>query len=125
MAQAGNVRISLCNTFEFEPANLLAVVEAVGDVRLGLAFDVGHCLVWGRLAPLDWYRRIRARCRVIYLHSNAGKSDEHRSIRTGRLAEEQALVALGRELRPDSIVILKYFDKGPLEADLAYLKSIW
>jgi len=124
LAAEPGVRVALCNTFEFHPANLVAIVDAVDHPRFELAFDVGHCLVWGRLDVVEWYRRIRDLCQVVYVHSNDGRADEHRSIREGLLAETDILRSLGRELRGDSAVILKYFDKEHIAADINHLASI-
>ena len=124
MERERDLRISLCNTFEYEPTNLIEIVEALDHPRLGLAFDIGHCLVWGKLDTIAWYRRIRDKCRVIYAHSNDGQVDAHQSIRTGKLAELGLLQRLRAELRNDSIVILKYFEKTGTEADIEYLEGI-
>jgi sugar phosphate isomerase/epimerase len=119
-----DIRISLCNTFEYEPTNLIEIVETLNQPRLGLAFDVGHCLVWGKMDVIAWYRRIRDRCRVVYVHSNDGQADAHQSIRTGKLAELGLLQRLRAELRADSIVILKYFEKAGIQADIECLEGI-
>ncbi len=124
LAHQSDVRIALANTFEYTPDNLLEIIRALDHPRFALAFDVGHCLVWGRLAPLEWYRRIRDRCQIVFVHSNNGRADEHRSIRTGRLAEQGVMPELGKELRPDSTVILKYFDQASLVDDIDYLRGI-
>jgi sugar phosphate isomerase/epimerase len=121
LARPDVVRVALCNTFEYDPSPLLQIVKAVGHSRLGLAFDVGHCLLWGKTSALEWYRQVRDLCRVVYLHSNNGQADEHRSIQTGRLAELEIVPSLRQELRTDSIVILKYFNKNDIETDLRYL----
>lgn len=123
LAGEAAVRIALCNTFEYEPSPLLDIVKAVGHSRLGLAFDVGHRLVWGKIGVLEWYRQVRDMCRVVYLHSNNGQADEHHSIRTGRLAELAIVPQLGKELRADSVVLLKYIDKRNIETDIEYLAT--
>ena len=124
LASKPDVHIALANTFEYTPDNLLEIVRALDHPKLALAFDVGHCLVWGKLAPLEWYRQIRDKCQIVYVHSNNGRADEHRSIRTLRLAEQGVMQELGGELRPDSIVILKYFDHGAVLDDIDYLRGI-
>lgn len=123
LAGEAAVRVALCNTFEYEPSPLLEIVKAVGHSRLGMAFDVGHCLVWGKIGVLEWYRQVRDLCRVVYLHSNDGHADEHHSIRTGRLAELAIVPQLGKELRADSVVVLKYIDKSNIETDIEYLAA--
>jgi sugar phosphate isomerase/epimerase len=119
-----DMRISLCNTFEYEPTNLIEIVETLNHPHLGLAFDVGHCLVWGKMDVIAWYRQVRDRCRVLYVHSNDGQADTHRSIRTGKLAELELLQRLRAELRADSIVILKYFENADIQADVEYAEGI-
>jgi sugar phosphate isomerase/epimerase len=116
-----HVHISLCNTFEFEPSNLLEIIETIRSPQLGLAFDVGHCLVWGQIPPYEWYQRIKDYCRVVYLHSSNGKTDQHLSIRQGVLSEGKVLGELLQSLRDDSILILKYFNKEPVGDDIRYL----
>ena len=117
------MRVALCNTFEYNPNNLLEIIDAIDHPRMELAFDVGHCLVWGRMTPLDWYRKIRDKCGVVYVHSNDGNADRHCSIKTGVLAKQGILNTLGHELRSDSVMILKYFDKKRVEEDIDYLAS--
>jgi len=119
------VDIALCNTFEFYPEPLIEVADALADSRIEIAFDVGHCLVWGRIEPIEWYRRVRSKCRYIYLHSNDGKGDHHGPIRSGLLQELEVLQSLKGELRSDSVLILKYFDKQTVIDDLHYLAAIF
>jgi sugar phosphate isomerase/epimerase len=124
LEQERDLPISLCNTFEYEPSNLIEIVETLSRPNLGLAFDVGHCLVWGKMDAIDWYRRIRDKCRVVYVHSNDGQADLHQSIRTGKLAEPGLLQKLSTALRDDSFVILKYFEKSGIQADIEHLKGV-
>ena len=119
------VQIALCNTFEFYPDSLLELAEAVDDSRIEIAFDIGHCLVWGKTGVVEWYRKVRSNCRYVYLHSNDGKGDQHGSIRCGLLHELEVLKSLRGELRPDSVLILKYFDKQTVVEDLRYLTEFF
>jgi sugar phosphate isomerase/epimerase len=102
----------------------MEIIDRVGNPRLELAFDVGHCLVWGKRDVVDWYHQVKDRCRIVYLHSNNGQVDEHRSIRGGLVAEKNILAALGNELRSDSLVILKYFHLDGIEVDVAEVKRV-
>jgi sugar phosphate isomerase/epimerase len=118
------VRLALCNTFEFNPENLIELEQTLDDPRLEIAMDVGHVLVWGKLDPLSWYRKVKNRCRYLYLHSNNGMIDEHKSIRQGSLQAKEVLGSLRKELRSDSVLILKYFDRSVVMEDLKYLAEI-
>jgi len=124
LAKEPEVRIALCNTFEYNPDNLLEIVEAIHHPQFELAFDLGHCLVWGRLTVSEWYRKIRDKCQVVYVHSNHRQADEHQSIRVGALADERILRKLSKEIRGDSVIILKYFEKEGVAADIETLASI-
>ena len=42
LARDLDVRIALCNTFEFNPDNLLEIVAALDHPQFELAFDLGH-----------------------------------------------------------------------------------
>jgi sugar phosphate isomerase/epimerase len=119
-----NVRLALCNTFEFNPDNLIEIVQELDNPRLEIAMDIGHCLVWGKIDPLSWYRKVKNRCAFLYLHSNNGKIDEHKSIRQGRLHEGEVMQSLRSDLRSDSVLILKYFDRRTVMEDLGYLAEI-
>jgi sugar phosphate isomerase/epimerase len=121
--QENKLQISLGNAFEFTPDNLVKIVDAIACPDFGLAFDVGHCLAWGKLDAVKWYQRIRDHCRVIYLHSNEGDADKHASIRSGSMFQEAVLDRLLGLVREDSILILKYFDKAGLGDDIAYLRD--
>lgn len=119
------IRLSLCNTFEYTPANLLEIVETINRPNLGLAWDIGHCIVWGQIPVIEWYRQIRERCRTVYLHSNHGTSDDHLSIQTGKIVELDILQRLSTELNEENILILKYFDAASLASDITYARSIF
>jgi len=123
LAREPGVRIALCNTFEYNPDNLLEIIATLDHPQFELVFDVGHSLVWGQLSVTEWYRKIRDHCRVVYLHSNNGQADEHRSIQVGRLAKEGILKSLSQELREDSVLILKYFEKENVTNDIEFLTS--
>jgi sugar phosphate isomerase/epimerase len=121
--QEGKLRISLGNVFEFTPDNLIEIVNAIARPDFGMAFDVGHCLAYGKLDAVKWYQQIRDDCRVIYLHSNHRDADKHASIRSGSMFQEAVLDRLLGLLRDDSILILKYDDKTELKEDIAYLQE--
>jgi sugar phosphate isomerase/epimerase len=124
LSEETKARLVLCNTFEFNPGNLIELVQTLDHPRLEIAMDVGHVLIWGKLDPLSWYHKVKSRCRYLYVHSNNGVADEHKSIRQGTLQEKEVLRSLRKELRPDSVLILKYFDRTTVMEDLTYLAEM-
>ncbi|SET52292.1 Xylose isomerase-like TIM barrel [Natronincola peptidivorans] len=121
-----DIKISLCNTFEFNPEYLIDIVEHVNKDNFGLAFDIGHALLWGKISILAWYKKIEKHLDTIYLHSNDGKGDLHISFRNGILAEKkyefEEILKLAK--KRNNNLILKYFDKGKIIDDKNDLEKL-
>ena len=49
-----DIRVSLCNTFEYEPSVLNKIVDGVDCDNFGLAFDVGHAFAYGKITLMDF-----------------------------------------------------------------------
>jgi sugar phosphate isomerase/epimerase len=121
-----DLTVSICNTFEFDPANLLELTALVDQPRFCLAIDVGHILVWSRVGIGDWCTQVTPHLRTICLHSNDGDLDLHASIRSGELPDDPDFPKLLETLRanPELRVLLKYTDNTPAPADREYLRQL-
>src|SRR5690554_2934373 len=121
-----NIKISLCNTFESDPEYLINIVEHVNKDNFGLAFDIGHALLWGEMSILSWYKKIDKYLDTIYLHSNDGKGDLHISFRSGILVERnyefQEILKYAKKINNN--LILKYFDKSQIISDKKKLEQL-
>jgi hypothetical protein len=122
----GSLTVSVCNTFEFDPENLLQLAARVDRPGFRLAIDVGHILVWSRVGIGDWCKQVEPYLRTICLHSNDSDLDLHESIREGELPNDPGFPELVEALRanPELRVLLKYTDNTPAPADREYLRKL-
>lgn len=120
-----NIRISLCNTFEYTPKYLLQIVKEVNDKNFGMAFDIGHAVLWGKISLEQWYEEIKDYLSTIYIHSNDGEGDLHFSIWEGKLQEPDLgfNTFIDRIKGNDYNLILKYFNKENILKDLFRLEK--
>jgi sugar phosphate isomerase/epimerase len=118
------ITISLGNTFEFHPAYLCRIAEAVGRPNFHLALDVGHFLVYSRMQWVEWLSMISPYCHVVYVHSNLGQTgaDTHDEPYTGILTGGMLLQARD-ELPPDIRWIVKINNKAGLISSLVWLQD--
>ncbi|ACL70149.1 sugar phosphate isomerase/epimerase family protein [Halothermothrix orenii] len=121
-----DIRISLCNTFEFNPDYLIEIVDYVDKGNFGLAFDIGHAILWGQESLVSWFDKIKRYIKTIYLHSNDGEGDLHLSFRQGKLQEKEIkFEELLQQLKGEKYnLILKYFDKSSVIADKIELEKL-
>ena len=118
-----NIRISLCNTFEYEPSSLIKIAELVKRDNFGLAFDIGHAFAYGKVSLREFYSRVFPYCQTVYIHSNNKCADEHLNLREGKLLEDnqfQDIIPLMRNMN----ILLKPFDKSRLYENLEVLRKI-
>jgi len=122
METTKNIRVSLCNTFEYDPGVLLKIANGVGCGNFGLAFDVGHAFAYGRIPLKDFFCDIEPFCKTAYLHSNGKNADEHLNIFEGELPKSRQFQELVPLLQGKN-VLLKPFDKTKLHENLDALET--
>ena len=90
------IEVLLENVLDPEPSELAAIIDGVGDPRLGACLDVGHANVYSRRAAGEWIETLGARIRQVHLHNNDGKVDTHAALDEGTLDMAVLLAALRR-----------------------------
>jgi len=118
-----NIRVSLCNTFEYDSSVLLKIVDGVGYDKFGLAFDIGHAFAYGKISLRKFFGEVEPYCRSVYLHSNRKNADEHLNIFEGDLLTDGQFQDIIPLLKNKN-VILKPFDKIRLHENINMLKKI-
>jgi len=118
-----DIKISLCNTFEYNPNILLEIMKGVDCDSFGLAFDVGHAFAYGNITLIEFFEKMEPYCASVYLHSNRKNADEHLSIFEGDLLESGQLKDVIPLLR-DKNIILKPFDKTKIRENVRILKQM-
>ncbi len=117
-----DIRISICNTFEYTPDILLRLVKNVGAENFGLACDIGHVLVFGRTSVQNWLSRVYSQVNTIYLHSNDGTGDQHLNFQQGFLLNQLSYSEIA-ELGKEKNLILKQFDKTGIRESAQILRG--
>lgn len=120
LATNGNIRISLCNIFEYTPNILLEIVKGVNNHNFGLAFDIGHAFAYGKITLKEFYESMEPYCKSVYLHSNRKNADEHLDIFEGDLLKSGQFQDVFPLLR-DKNIILKLFDKTKIHENISAL----
>lgn len=115
------LKISIGNTFEFNPRYLLQLVESVEQPNFRLAFDIGHYLVYGQIGLEEWLRQISPFCKTVYMHSNDGKADTHAEPYQGRLTKEM-VKTIFYYLGSDAVWLIKSHAKDNLEKSYQWLQ---
>jgi len=118
-----DIRISLANVFEFSPEPLMRILESVDAPNLGLAFDLGHALVFSRVDLFAWYQQIKPYLFTLYAHSNDRSGDLHLHLDEGVFLEDMAVSRIlnsGDDLR----LLFKSFNKDSYDRDIKVLHSL-
>jgi len=116
------IRISLCNTFEYTPDILLRIAGGVACDNFGLAFDIGHAFAFGQIPLIIFFEKMKPFCKTVYLHSNNQHIDEHLNLFEGNLIKSdqfQDIIPLIRNMN----ILLKPFDKRSLKKNLEVLRK--
>ncbi|MCL2391848.1 MAG: sugar phosphate isomerase/epimerase [Oscillospiraceae bacterium] len=79
-----NFKLHLENVLESTPAMLIKIVQAVGDARLTLCFDIAHAALMGPDIPVvTWAEQMAPHLGHIHLHNNHGQFDTHNALGDG------------------------------------------
>lgn len=124
MSITKNIRVSLCNTFEYDPNILLTIANGVNCNNFGLAFDVGHAFAYSKTTLRDFFRNVEPYCKSVYLHSNKRNADEHLDVFDGDLLKSGELQEIIPLLKNKNI-ILKLFDKTRIFENINILKPMF
>ncbi len=123
MDKTQGIRVSICNTFEYNPDLLIRIVEGVNCKDFGLAFDIGHAFAYGEITLKEFYSKVEPFCKTLYIHSNNKKGDEHLNLFEGKLLKSRDFQEIISVIGSKNI-LLKPFDKSRLNENLDILKSI-
>ncbi len=118
-----DMRISIANVFEFTPGPLLRIVEEAASLNLGIAFDLGHALLFSRIDLYAWYRQIRPYLSTLYAHSNDRSGDLHLHLSEGDFLKDTGIEKIFKEITGER-VILKSFEKNNYGRDIEILKAL-
>lgn len=115
------MRLSVGNTFEYTPYNLLALAEGVRRMNFGLALDLGHVLAYSKIKMDRWFTQMEPWLETVFLHSNHRRGDEHLELFDGDLLKDDGFQRV-RPLLKSKRIVLKLFDRTDMLKNIRFLR---
>ena len=92
--------IAVENVLDEDPGTLAETIDAIGDRRAGVCFDLGHAFCSAsegtRVPPEAWIEILGNRIVHVHLHDNDGLHDRHWPLGEGKIPFERLLSLLER-----------------------------
>lgn len=109
------------------PETTLELIAAINDPHFQFCLDTGHCMVFD-IQPAEAVRMAGDRLKVMHVHDNSGKRDEHRIPYCGIVDWAEYGKAL-REIGFDGVLSLEcgwhdFLPNAPQEVQFACLQAI-
>jgi len=118
-----DMRISIANVFEFSPEPLIRIVEAVNASNLGIAFDLGHAMLFSKIDLYLWFQQVRPYLLTLYAHSNNRTGDLHLHLSEGDFLKDRSIGRIIKEIT-DERVLFKSFEKNNFQKDIEILNGL-
>ena len=114
-------RFHIENMLERDAVLLSDVIDGIGDARVDVCLDVGHCQCNSREPPMRWIERLGPRIGWVHLHNNHGEADEHLALGEGTIPMDEVCSAL-LEHAPTAAWSLEALDEK-IPASIEWLKD--
>jgi len=105
------------------PQQILKLVQEINDDNFKICLDTGHVAVFSDLSVGDEVRRLSDKIKVLHIHDNSGKKDEHLSPHEGVIDWQDFSSAL-KEIGFDGVLSLEIVPKESLPTDEFERQSI-
>ena len=116
-------RLMLENVYEYDPEEMLFVLEPLDREQVGFCFDVGHQSAFGNGHLEAWIQSTGRHIEQVHLHDNQGLRDDHLALGAGHVDLERLFEFMRlREDKPITIT-LEPHRKEDLWKSLNYLKA--
>ena len=115
-----DIELLLENVLDPDPVELKAILDGVGDPRLGACLDVGHANVYASVSPEVWIEVLGERIHEVHLHNNDGTFDSHAALDAGTIDMRNLLAAL-RRYAPNADICIESRD---VSVSLAHLDEL-
>ena len=111
------------NVFDEIPDHLLRLREAVGSPRLHFCFDPGHATLFSRLPVHKWAEAFGEGIRLMHVHDNRGRRDDHLPVGEGGINFRGVLLAV-RDAGARPILTVEPHRKEHFHRSVAGLRAI-
>jgi len=72
-----DIELLIENVMDPDPQPLADLVQAIGDSRVGICFDLGHANAVSQFPVRSWLRTLAPHIRHLHVHDNMGEHDTH------------------------------------------------
>jgi sugar phosphate isomerase/epimerase len=111
------------NVFDEIPDHLLRLREAVGSPRLHFCFDPGHATLFSPLPVQKWAEAFGEGIRLMHVHDNRGRRDDHLPVGEGGINFRGVLLAV-RDAGARPILTVEPHRKEHFARSVAGLRAI-
>ena len=105
------------------PQQVLRLVDGINDDNFKVCLDTGHIAVFSNLSVGDEVRRLSDKIKVLHIHDNGGKKDEHLPPFEG-VIDWQGFSSALKEIGFDGVLSLEIVPKESLPTDEFERQSI-
>ena len=116
-----HLRFHVENMLERDGGLLSDVIDGIGDERVDVCLDIGHCHCNSEETPLQWIERLGERIGWVHVHDNRGDDDSHLALGAGTIPMREVGAAL-LEHCPKAVWCLECTDED-LPTSLAWLQA--
>jgi sugar phosphate isomerase/epimerase len=94
-----DMKIAIENIFEDTPDNLVSLMQAIDNERVGICFDAGHCNLFTSVPLDEWLNKLGPYIIETHIHDNNGDFDSHFALGEGNIDFRKVISSLkGREI---------------------------
>ncbi len=111
------------NVFDEIPDHLLRLREAVGSPRLHFCFDPGHATLFSRVPVQKWAEAFGEGIRLMHVHDNRGRRDDHLPVGEGTINFRGVLLAVRSTPGPAPILTVEPHRKEHFARSVAGLRG--
>lgn len=123
MSTNPGLRVSICNYFEVDPQILINLVISVNHQQFGLAFDIGHALLYSEVTLNEWFYLLNPYIETVFIHSNDGEHNLYLPIDEGILLQNIGFKMTKQKLSQKNI-IFRMNDLTKLKHNIQLLKEL-
>lgn len=80
-----DIPIAVENIFEEEPSSLQKLISGINSPYFNFCFDTGHFHLFSAVTMEEWFDSLGRYIKVVHLHDNFKKSDDHLPIGDGEI----------------------------------------
>ncbi len=112
--------VAVENIFEEEPSTLLALFEALPQLRH--CFDVGHWNLFKKVGMAEWFAVVGGSIAEAHIHDNRGQRDDHAPVGEGDI-DFALFFRLMKEYAPQAAWTIEAHSKEDLDRSLVNIEK--